>query len=70
MAGCIKCHKSETDSYSRQTKLVPMPTGEYSFKEIAIDFVRVLLESEDYYTILVVTDWNTKVKYCILAETT
>ena len=28
VAGCMKCQKSKADRHSRQTKLVPMPTGE------------------------------------------
>ena len=28
VAVCIKCQKSKADRHSRQTKLIPMPTGE------------------------------------------
>ena len=28
VAGCVKCQKSDADRHSRQTKLVPMTTGE------------------------------------------
>ena len=56
MAGCVKCQKSNADRHSRQTKLVPMPTGERPFEEIAMDFVGELPESEGFNAILVVTD--------------
>ena len=36
--------------------LVPMPTGECSFEEIAMDFVGEQPESEGFNAILVVTD--------------
>jgi len=42
IAGCAKYQKSKADRYSRQTKLVPMPTGEHLLEEIAIDFVEEL----------------------------
>ena len=61
VAGCIKCQKSKADRYSRQTKLVPMPTEERPFEEIAMDFVGELPESETVNAILVVTDRFTKV---------
>ena len=70
MTGCIKCQKSKADRYSRQTKLVPMPTGERPYKEIAMDFVTELPKSEGFNTILVVTDQFTKVQYYIAAKTT
>ena len=66
----MKCQKSEADRHSRQTKLVPMLIGERPFKEIAIDFVGELLESEVFNAILVVTDWFIKVQYYIPAKTT
>ena len=70
MAGCVKCQKSKADRHSRQTKLVVMPTEERPLKEIEMDFVGELLESEAFYAILVVTDWFSKVQYYILAKTT
>ena len=51
-------------------KLVPMPTGERPFEEIAMDFVEELLESEGFNAILVVTDRFTKVQHYIPAKTT
>ena len=56
VAGCVKCQKSKADRHSRQTKLVPMPTGERPFEEIAMDFVGELPESEGLNAIPVVTD--------------
>ena len=70
VAGCIKCQKSKADRYSRQTKLLPMPTGERPFEEIAMDFVAELLESEGFNAILVVTDRFTKVQHYLPAKTT
>ena len=70
VAGCVKCQKSKADRHSRQTKLVPMPTGERPFEEIAMDIVGELPESEGFHTILVVTDQFTKVQHYILAKTT
>ena len=70
VAGCVKCQKSMADRHGRQTKLVPMPTGERPFEEIAMDFVGELPESEAYNAILVVTDRFTKVQHYILAKTT
>ena len=70
VAGYVKCQKSKADRYSRQTKLVPMPTGEWPFEEIEKDFVGELPESEGFNEILVVTDLFTKVQYYILVKTT
>ena len=56
VAGCVKCQNSKADRHSRQTKLVPMPTGERPFEEIAMDFVGELPESEGFNAILVVED--------------
>ena len=56
VAGCVKYQKSKADRHSRQTKLVPMPTGKRPFEEIAMDFVGELPESEGFNTILVVID--------------
>ena len=47
-----------------------MLTGERSFKNIAMDFVEELLESEPFYAILVVTVHFTKVQHHFLAKTT
>ena len=69
-AGCTKCQKSTADRHSRQTKLVPMPTGQHPFEEIAMDCVGELPESEAFNAILVVTDRFTKVQYHIPAKTT
>jgi len=70
VAGCIRCQKAKTDRHSRQMKLVPMPTGERPFEEIAIDFVGELPESEGFNAILVVTDQFTKVQHYLPAKTT
>ena len=70
VAGCVKCQKSEAGRHSRQTKLLPMPTGERPFEEIAIDFVRELPESGGFHAILVVTDLFTKVLHYVPAKTT
>ena len=70
MAGCVKCQKSKADKHSRQTKLVPMLTGERPFNEIEMDFVGELPESEGFNAILVVTDRFTKVQHYIPAKTT
>ena len=56
VAGYVKYQKSKVDRHSRQTKLVPMPTGERPFEGIAMDFVGELPESEGFNAILVVTD--------------
>ena len=61
VAGCVKCQKSKADRYSRQTKLVPIPTGEHPFEKIVMDFIGELPESEGFYAILVVIDKFTKV---------
>ena len=66
-AGCVNCQKSKADKHYRHIKLVPMPTGEYSFKEIVMNFVGELLESEGFNAIDVITDQFTKVKYNIQA---
>ena len=69
VAGCVKYQMSKADRHSRQTKLVPMPTGERPFEEIAMDFVVELLESEGFNAILDVTDRFTKVQHYIPAKT-
>jgi len=70
VAGCAKCQKAKADRHSRQTKLVPMPTGERPFEEIAMDFVGELPESEGFNAILVITDRFTKIQHYIPAKTT
>ena len=70
VAGCIKCQKSKAGRHSRQTKLVPMPTGERPFEEIAMHFVGELPQSEGFNAILVVTDRFTKVQHYLPAKTT
>ena len=60
IVGCITCQKGKVDSRSRQPQLVPMPTGERPFEEIAMDFVGEVPESEGFYASLVVTDRFTK----------
>ena len=70
VAGCIKCQKSKADRQSRQTKLVPIPTGEQLFEEIAMDFVGELPESEGFNASLLVTDRFTKVQDYVPAKTT
>ena len=50
--------------------LVSVPTGERPFKEIAMDLVGELPESEGFNTILVITDRFTKVQHYIPAKTT
>ena len=63
MVGSVKCQKNKPDRHSRQTKLVPMPTGERPFKEIEMDFVGELAESEGFNTIPVVRDRFAKVQH-------
>ena len=70
VAGCAKCQTAKADRNSRQTKLVPMPTGERPFEEIAMDFVGELPESEGFNAILVITDRFTKIQHYIPANTT
>jgi len=70
VAGCAKCQKAKADRHSRQTKLVPMPTGERPLEEIAMAFVGELPESEGFNAILVITDRFTKIQHSILAKTT
>jgi len=70
VAGCAKCQKAKADRHSRQTKLVPMPTGERPFEEIAMYFVGELPESEGYNAILAITDRFTKIQHYIPAKTT
>ena len=69
VAECVKCPKSKQDKHSRQTILAAMPIEECFFKEIPMDFVRELQELTGYNTILVVTDWFSKVWHYILAKT-
>ena len=63
VAGCLTCQKSKADRHSRQTKLVPVPTGERPFEEIEMDFVGELAESEGFNTIPVVRDRFAKVQH-------
>ena len=70
VAGSIKCQKSKADRQSGQRKLVPMPTGERPFEEIAMDFVGELSESKGFNAILVVRDRFTKVQHYLPARTT
>ena len=70
MVGCIKCSKIKGDRYGRYLKLIPIPTGERPFEEIAMDFIVELQESEDYNPILVVIDRFNNIQYNIPAKTT
>jgi len=70
VVGCIRCQKAKADRHSRQTKLVPMPTGERPFQEIAMDILGKLPKSEGFNAILVITDQFTKVQPYILVKTT
>ena len=70
VAGWIKCRKAKANKHSRQTKLVPVSTGECPFEEIAMDLVGELPESEGFNIILVITDWFTKVQHCMPEKTT
>ena len=60
VAECVKCQKSKAEWHSRQTKLVPVLTGEHTFEEIAMDFVGELPESQGFNAILVIIDRFTK----------
>ena len=46
-----------------------MPIGKRPFKEIEIDFIGKLLESEAFNAILVIKDHFTKVQYYIATKT-
>jgi len=70
IARYARCQKEKADRHSRQTKLVPMPSGEHTIKEIAMNFIGELLESEGFNAILVITDWFTKIQHYILTKTT
>ena len=47
-----------------------MPIAECLFKEIEMDFVGELPESDDFNTIPVVTDWFINVQHYFLPKTT
>jgi len=64
------CQRAKADRHSRQTKLVPMPTGERPFEEIAIDFIGELPEFEGFNAILVIIDRFTKIQHYMAAKTT
>lgn len=70
MAECIKCQKSEVDRHGRQAKIVPKLTGECAFEEIAMCVVGDLLDSQGFYTILVVADRFNKVQHYVAEKTT
>ena len=55
-----RCQKTKADRYSKITKLVPIPTRERPWEEIAMDFMEELPDSNGYNTILVITDRFTK----------
>jgi len=55
-----RCQKAKADRHSKKTKLVPMPTEERPWEEIAMDFVGELPESNGNNAILVITDHFTK----------
>ena len=61
VATCRTCQMNKSDRHVRQTKSIPMPTGNQLFEEIVMDFVGELPESEGYNAILVITDRFTKV---------
>jgi len=69
VAGCSCCQKAKADRHSKKTKLVPMPTGERPWEEIAMDFVAEQPESDGYNAILVITDHFTKMQHYIPAKT-
>jgi len=70
VAGYAKCQKANADRHTRQTKLIPMPTEEHPFEEIAMDFVAKLAESEGFNAILFITDRFTKIQQYIPAKMT
>ena len=70
VGGYISCQKAKADGHSRETKLVPMPTGERPFEGIKMDFVEELPDSVGFNTILVIMDCFIKVQHYILAKTT
>ena len=51
-------------------KLLPIPTGEGPFKEMAMEFVRELPKSGGYSAIVVIADEFTKVQRYMLVKTT
>ena len=69
IAGCSCCQMAKANRHSKKTKLVLIPTGERPWKEIAMDFVRELPESDSYNAILVITDRFTKMQHYILVKT-
>ena len=69
VTGCSHCQKAKANRHSKKTKLVPMPTGEKSWEEIAMDFIGELLDSKGYNTILVITDRFIKIQHYIPAKT-
>ena len=69
IAGYSQCQKAKADRHSKKTKLVPMPTGERPWEEIAMDFVGELPESDGYNAILVITDRFTKMQHYIPVKT-
>ena len=58
---------NKSDHHAKQTKSIPMLTGNQLFEEIAMDFVGELPELEGYYAMLVVMDRFTKVQHYIPA---
>ena len=61
---------NKVDHHIKQTKSISMLTRNRPFKEIAIDFVGELPESEGFNVILVITDQFTKVQHHIPVRTT
>jgi len=68
VAGYAKCQKAKAEKYSRQIILVPMPIEERPFKEVALDFIGELPESEAFDVIPIITDRFTKIHYYIPAK--
>jgi len=65
VGGRIRCQKAKADRHSRQTKLIPLPTGEQPFEQIVMNFAGELPKSERFNAILVVTNRFTKVQHYI-----
>lgn len=62
--------KAKSNRHSKRMKLVPMPTGERPWEDIAMDFVGELPESEAYNAILVIADRFTTMQQFIPVKTT
>ena len=67
---CVTCMQSKLQHYKFYRSLKQLPIPEWPWNSISIDFIKKLLSSSRFDTILVIVDWLTKQAIFIPAHNT